>query len=258
MLLYFCEKLIVVMKDTNSKEWFSTWFDSPYYHILYKNRDLKEAENFIDVLFNHLQPVNGTKIIDIACGKGRHALQMNKLGYHVDAFDLSENSISAANEFKNESLHFYVNDIRKPLKQNEYNLAFNLFTSFGYFSDEQDNSLAISAISKSLASSGIFVMDFMNVNKVINNLVLQEEKEIEGITFKITREIKDNFIVKHINFTDKDVDYYYSENVKAITLDDFKAYFKSAGLKLMTIFGDYNLSPFNIDTSDRLIMITQK
>ena len=101
-------------------------------------------------------------------------------------------------------------------------------------------------------------MDFMNVHKVINNLVFSEEKNIEGITFKITKEVKDNFIIKYINFSDNGVDYHFSESVKAITLTDFNAYFKSAGLKLITTFGNYNLDTFDINTSDRLIMIATK
>jgi len=246
------------MQKVIDKDWFSTWFDSPYYHILYKNRDFNEAENFINQLFEYLKPANNTNIIDIACGKGRHAIQMNKLGFTVDAFDLSENSIVEAKQSENDQLHFYVNDIREPLKTNAYDLAFNLFTSFGYFSDEQDNYQAIKAIADSMKAEGTFVMDFMNVNKVIANLVLSEEKIIDGITFKITREVKDNFIVKHINFSDNGNDYHFSESVKAITLNDFKAYFKSASLNLITTFGNYNLDPFDVNTSDRLIMIVKK
>lgn len=246
------------MKSENNKDWFNTWFDSPYYHILYKNRDHNEAVDFINNLFDHLQPDQGTKVLDVACGKGRHAIQMNKLGYDVDAFDLSKNSINAAKEHQSNTLKFYLNDIREPLKENEYNLVFNLFTSFGYFAKETDNHKSIQAIADSLKVNGIFVMDFMNVNKVINNLKLKEEKLIEGITFNISKELKNNFIIKHINFTDNGIDYKFSENVKAITLEDFTTYFKSAGLKLITTFGNYNLEPFDITSSDRLIMIIQK
>jgi SAM-dependent methyltransferase len=246
------------MHNPPSKEWFSTWFDSPYYHILYKNRDLNEAENFISNLFKHLKPNNSSYIVDVACGKGRHAIQMNKLGFTVDAFDLSENSIKEAKKNENESLHFFVNDIRDSLKKDKYDFAFNLFTSFGYFSDEQDNYKAIKAIADSLTNKGTFVMDFMNANKVINNLVINEEKIIEGITFEITREIKDNFIIKHIKFSDKSVNYHFSERVKAISLSDFKAYFVSAGLNLIATFGNYNLDTFDINSSDRLIMIATK
>ena len=141
----------------NTKEnshWYKSWFDSPYYHILYKDRDNTEAENFISKLFTHLNPPVDAKILDVACGQGRHAVQMSRLGYSVDAFDLSENSINSAKKFENKDLHFFVNDIRSPLKLDHYDFAFNLFTSFGYFSKDKDNYQSIEAIANSLSENG--------------------------------------------------------------------------------------------------------
>ena len=76
--------------------WFANWFDSPYYHTLYKNRDEKEAQVFIDNLVQHLQSPKGSTLIDIACGKGRHATYFNSLGLDVVGVDLSPNSIASA------------------------------------------------------------------------------------------------------------------------------------------------------------------
>ena len=80
--------------------WFTSWFDSLYYHTLYKNRDEKEAQAFIDNLVAHLQIKKGSKLIDIACGKGRHAKYFNQKGMDVVGVDLSPNSISAAKKIK--------------------------------------------------------------------------------------------------------------------------------------------------------------
>ena len=93
--------------------WFANWFNSPYYHILYKNRDEKEAELFIDNLLHKLRLKKGSKLIDIACGKGRHATYFNKKGMDVVGIDLSKNSISIAKQFENPSLIFNVHDMRK-------------------------------------------------------------------------------------------------------------------------------------------------
>ena len=61
------------------KEWFEEWFDSPYYHMLYKNRDSKEAENFLNNLISGLPMQPGSKVLDVACGKGRHSIFLNKI-----------------------------------------------------------------------------------------------------------------------------------------------------------------------------------
>ena len=260
MLFTFAARIWLMEENIkkDKSDWFKSWFNSPYYHILYRDRDNIEAENFISLLFRYLNPSMDVKILDVACGQGRHAIHMNKLGYNVDAFDLSENSIMNARLHENEKLHFFINDIRSPLKLGHYNLAFNLFTSFGYFSEEDDNYQSIEAIANSLTKKGLFIMDFMNVDKVINDLVSSEIKTINGISFIINREVIDGFIIKNIAFIDKGRKFSYQERVKAITLSDFERYFKAAGLKLTTTFGDYKLSAFDNTTSDRLIMIVSK
>ena len=71
------------LNNKQDMNWFKNWFNSPYYHILYKNRDIKEAELFIDNLINKLKLKKTSKLIDIACGKGRHACYFNKKGFDV-------------------------------------------------------------------------------------------------------------------------------------------------------------------------------
>ena len=147
-------------KNKDNLNWFEDWFNSPYYHVLYKNRDLNEAQLFISNLLNYLKPTPKELLLDVACGQGRHAITMNQLGFKVDAFDLSENSIAKAKKSENDRLHFFVNDIRTPLKESAYHYVFNLFTSFGYFDDDSDNVIAIQSIAKSMKHNGVFVLDF--------------------------------------------------------------------------------------------------
>ena len=140
----------------NKKDWFIDWFNSPYYHTLYKDRDDMEAKKFISNLIDHLNPINKSLFVDVACGKGRHSVYIAGLGYTVDGFDLSKNSINEAKQNESSNLTFYINDIRNPLKKDHYNYAFNLFTSFGYFDNYQDNQQAIIAIADSLTTNGMF------------------------------------------------------------------------------------------------------
>lgn len=238
--------------------WFEDWFNSPYYHLLYKDRNHNEAELFIRNILSYLSPIESSKMLDVACGKGRHSLFISKQGYITDGFDLSENSINEAKKHENFNLKFYLNDIRTPLNKNHYHFAFNLFTSFGYFINEEDNQKAIDAISESLVKNGILVIDFMNINYTLQNLTLSEVKQIEGITFKITKEIENDFIVKNIEFDDKNNHFHFTERVKLLHLNDFITYLTQANLKIETTFGDYSLNPFNEETSERLIIIAKK
>lgn len=235
--------------------WFVNWFDSPYYHVLYKNRDNQEAKYFIDNIINYLKIKNDSKIIDIACGNGRHAVYLNQLGFQVIGVDLSENNISFAKKKENEKLSFFQHDMRNPFKLNEFNLALNLFTSFGYFDNDKDNQKAMISMSQNLKKDGILIIDFMNVKKIISNLVKSEKKEINNITFKITREIVKNQIIKSIKITDNNKQYTFQEKVNILTLNQFSQLIKKAGLTIIDIFGDYKLSSFNANCSDRLILV---
>lgn len=240
---------------TNStKKWYASWFDTPFYHILYKDRDYAEAEAFMTTLTNYLNLPEQAKILDLACGKGRHSIFLNKLGYDVIGADLSENSIAHAKQFENDTLHFKVHNMCLPYGET-FDAVFNLFTSFGYFENESDNLSTIKAIKADLNEFGFGVIDFMNSNYVINNLVEKDTKTVDGIEFTMTRRVENGYIIKDISFTFEDEDYQYQEYVRAFTLSDFEALFEKAGVYLLDVFGDYKLNKFDANNSERLIMI---
>lgn len=238
----------------NSENWFSTWFDTPYYHILYKNRNDEEAQTFMDNITHYLNmPENGT-ILDLACGKGRHSIYLNKLGYQVTGVDLSENSIAIAQESSNETLQFKTHDMREPMNET-FDAVFNLFTSFGYFDTHEDNIKTLKAIKESINEYGFGVIDFFNADFIIENLVEEETKEIDGITFNIKRSVENKKIIKEIRFEDKGESYFFTEKVSAFTLADFEEMMEEAGIYLLEIFGDYKLRKFYKSQSERLIML---
>lgn len=238
--------------------WFATWFDSPYYHLLYKNRDEKEAQVFIDNLIEKLQLKKGSKLIDIACGKGRHATYFNKKGMNVVGVDLSPNSIASAKQNENNNLQFSVHDMREVYKENHFDIVTNLFTSFGYFENKDDEQKAINAMAENLKSDGVLIIDFMNIKKIIANLISSEKKTIDGITFNIKRSVQNNHIIKDIEIIDDNETQHFQEKVKAITLADFSVFVSNVGLNIIDIFGNYKLDDFDATISDRLILICKK
>lgn len=238
-------------------KWFETWFDSKYYHILYKHRDEQEAIKFLDNITQYLNITKG-KILDVGCGKGRHAKYFNELGFNVVGIDLSLNSIAKAKLNETQNLKFYKFDMRNVFKENSFNLVTNLFTSFGYFDNSLDEQKTINAMVKNLKKDGILIIDFMNVKKIINNLVSKESKKINSVEFDITRELKDNYILKNITINDQDISLKFQEKVHALTLIDFSEMLQKASMSIVDIFGNYNLDDFNALQSDRLILIARK
>ena len=240
--------------NNQQSSWFASWFDTPYYHILYKDRNYREAQLFMDNLTHYLNLPEQAKVLDLACGKGRHSIYLNQLGFNVLGVDLSENSIEIANKNANETLHFQIHDMRVPFEE-KYDAVFNLFTSFGYFDNDEDNLKTLIAIKESLSDYGFAVIDFMNVPFVLDNLIAEETKTIDEIEFHIKRYLKDGFIIKEIDFEDKSEKFHFEEKVRALTLDDFTKMMEEAGIYLLDTFGDYKLKKYHKNTSERLIMI---
>jgi SAM-dependent methyltransferase len=244
----------IVNQKTTTENWFASWFDTPYYHILYKDRDYSEAQLFMDNITNYLNLPEEAKILDLACGKGRHSIYLNQLGFDVTGADLSENSILEAKKSENATLHFNVHDMRVPFEE-KFDAIFNLFTSFGYFENEEDNLTTLKSIKESLTEYGFAVIDFMNVIQVIENLIPNEVKTVDNIDFNIKRFHLDGYIYKEINFEDQGEKFKFTEKVRALTLKDFENLMEQAGIYLLDIFGDYKLRKFHKNESERLIMI---
>ena len=236
--------------------WFTSWFNTPYYHILYKHRNDDDAQLFMKNITQFLKLPKSSHIADLPCGKGRHSVFLNSLGYKVTGGDLSKNSILYAKQFENENLDFEVYDMRDPIKE-KYDAIFNLFTSFGYFEDDSEDIAILNSMKNGLKKDGYLVLDFLNVEKLKTSLVLKETKTIDNIEFHIKREIKNGFILKHISFFADNKLHNFTEQVKYIDLEKFKNYFGKVGLEIKNVFGNYELSKFDPEISNRLIFVVK-
>lgn len=239
--------------------WFESWFNSPYYKILYQNRGHQEADDFSNALIRYLQPQAGSRMVDIGCGEGRFSVQFAQKGFDVVGIDLAINSIDKALAKAHDKLHFFVHDMRLPFYINYFDYAFNLFTSFGYFSKERDNQLAASAFAKGLRKGGHLVIDYLNRDFVLAHMKGQETIEQGGILFEIEKHYDGKHIIKHIRFQDKDgVAQHYTERVSAFTESDIHQLFAAVGMRQVAKFGNYDLEEFNTETSPRLILVFVK
>lgn len=240
------------------QDWFKSWFNSPYYHLLYKNRNEAEAKFFLDNIVDYLKPLPKSKMLDQACGKGRHAIYLNSLGFDVMGIDLSQESIRYCKQFENEYLHFFAHDMRRIFRTNYFDFVFNIFTSIGYFKYDHDQQMTIDCGTMALKKGGKFIIDFINTVKATQNLKTEESITIDNITFHIHKKLENGFFVKNIRFTDKGKNYTFEENVEAMELKDFERYFKHAGLKTSAVFGNYRLEKFDEQSADRLIIVAEK
>jgi len=241
------------------KNWFKNWFDTEFYHKLYAHRNDKEAEEIVSAIIQELQPQRGASILDLGCGNGRHAKYLAAQGFNVTGLDLAFSSIQHARKWETETLRFYRHDMREPFGDTCFDYVFNFFTSFGYFSAEE-NDRVIQNMVNSVRGNGFVMIDYMNVTHSVKGLIPEEEKEIDGIVYKIKRYTDENYIYKQIEIDNVQSGrpYVYTEKVMKLNQKDFHAMFEKNGLKPVNVYGDYKLNEYQVETSPRLILLAQK
>lgn len=238
-------------------EWFDSWFNSPYYSMLYRHRDEHEAAQFIESLVHHIQPTQGATCLDLACGNGRHSRQLHNLGLSVTGVDYSTRCIDFARAFEQEGLRFFEHDMREALPDT-YDHIFNLFTSFGYFDTLEEHQRTLEHISNGLKKGGYFAIDFLNVHHVVANLIPSEKIQINGTLFRIERRFDGQNIIKDITIEDKGNKKHFQECVMAFDHKQLRSLIEQSGLTITETFGDYNLAPFHRERSNRLIILARK
>ncbi|MEI9809396.1 MAG: methyltransferase domain-containing protein [Bacteroidota bacterium] len=241
-------------------QWYEEWFNSPFYHKLYFEHDEKEAESFILKLAAHLWLKPGSRVLDAACGKGRHSKILAGLDLDVTGIDISPASIEYAKRSETDHLHFFVHDMRLPFWGNYFDHAFNFFTSFGYFRTRREHDAAVRTISRSLNPGGTFVIDYLNVRYAEDHLVPAETKELDGTTYTIKRWQDDLHFYKTISISDpsltKPVE--YTEKVAKFSLGDFTDMLSYQDMQVQELFGDYTLGPYDVKKTPRLIVVARK
>lgn len=248
------------MGTISTRPWYKEWFDSPFYHRLYFERDEKEAREFILKLVHFLQPPAGSRMLDVACGRGRHSRILAEMYFDVIGIDLSLNSIDYAKQFEKDNLNFYQHDMRLPFWMNYFDYAFNFFTSFGFFATRREHDDAMRTIATSLKAHGVFVLDYLNVHYVEEHLVHRETKNIAGTMYDIQRWDDEKHFYKRISIKDVTLSnpQEHTEKIAKFSLGDFTEMLSFQNMQVIEVFGDYNLNPYDVRKTPRLIIAAGK
>lgn len=242
------------------REWYKKWFNSPFYHKLYFERDEKEAQQFILRLLDYLKPEKDSGILDVACGRGRHSKFLASLGFDVTGIDISFDSIEFAKQFEKENLHFYQHDMRLPAWINYFDYAFNFFTSFGYFATRREHDDALGTIVKSLKPNGTLLFDYLNVHYAEDQMVHNEVKTIGTTQYEIHRWMDEDHFYKKIIISDPLLDkpQEFTEKVAKLSLGDFTDMLSFQKVQVVDVFGDYQLNSYDVRKTPRMIVIGKK
>jgi cyclopropane fatty-acyl-phospholipid synthase-like methyltransferase len=240
--------------------WYEQWFNREEYEIVYEKRDEEEARLMADLVEKIISPDPGSRILDVGCGRGRHAIEFAERGYSVTGLDLSERAIRQARERAEEAgldIRLLQGDMRDPVDTEAFDGVVNLFTAFGYFEEWEEHQRAINAMTTAVIPGGFVVQDFMNASYVESGLVPSDVRTVDDTEIRQQRWIEDGRIRKKIVFTRGEESHTFFESVALLRREDFERLYDSAGLHLFDIRGDYH-GEAHQDSSPRMILFSRK
>ncbi len=212
--------------------WYQDWFNSENYLRVYRHRDETEAERLVELIINNTELEPNSKILDMACGSGRHSIIFAKKGFAVTAIDLSKRLISDAKTNANQNdvkINFIVSDILKFQTSKRFKLTLNLFTSIGYFDNDEDNYQVILKAFHFLEKGGYFVIDYFNKKYLTANLIPTSVFSENGYRVTQNRSIHKNRVIKDIMIEQNGSIEEFYESVRLYSYDEMLDYFKKAG-----------------------------
>ncbi len=233
-------------------EWFESWFGEDYV-ALYPHRNAAEAQHAVELIERIATIQRGARALDLACGAGRHSKVLAE-HWWTAGLDLSEVLLRYGRREKIDA-SFVRGDMRiLPFRDGAFQLVVNLFTSFGYFRDDESHLHVVREVARVTSQSGTFVLDFLNTSHLLDTLVPYDEKHIGELVVEQRRTISNDgrYVIKRIcirGVPDKE----YVERVRLFEAGDLTYMMTEAGFTVSNAFGNYDASPLS-DESPRTIL----
>lgn len=235
-------------------DWFEEWFGEEYLR-LYPHRNEADARRMVDLLLRHVPWKAGWRVLDVGCGAGRHAAALERAGCRPVGLDLSARLLARAREVTGALL--VRADMRAlPIRDASMDITVNLFTSFGYFLDDDVHQAALAGMARTIRPGGWFAIDFLHAPHVRAHLVPEDTLPLGDRVATVRRRVSedDRFVLKTIRTPEGRE---FLERVRLLTPAELEDMVRHAGIEVRQRFGDYDGSALG-DDSRRTILIGQR
>ncbi|MDR6884902.1 class I SAM-dependent methyltransferase [Bacillus sp. 3255] len=239
--------------------WYQESFGNDYL-LVYKHRDMQGAYHEVKKMIDWLDLPQGAEVLDLCCGMGRHSLALADFGYQVTGVDLSEVLLCEAVKLdQDKRVNWLRGDMRNVPIQHEFDAVVNLFTSFGYFDEDEQNERVFHEMNRLLNQGGRFIVDFLNPVYIQKHLVLQSERTEGDLRIREARAIEDGCVRKRIVISQEGLaERNYLEQVKLYDRAAFETMLHRAGLHIDHVYGGYEGQAYEADASSRMIFVGRK
>jgi 2-polyprenyl-3-methyl-5-hydroxy-6-metoxy-1,4-benzoquinol methylase len=241
-------------------EWYEKIFDNDYIRAYAKQN--KDTAEDVDGIIELLSPGKNMKILDLCSGYGRHSLELARRGYNTTGYDLSEEFLKYAKKKASEEklkVNFVHGDVRELEYKDEYDIVLNLYTSFGFFSHDE-NQEVIESIARALVPNGRFLIQALCFSGLIRRANPEQPATVyegDGVTIVDTRDwdLEQNMlnVNRKIFFNDGGRNE-YSFTLRIYTLAEMLRMIEKAGLKLVDYFGNLKGNTFDYQSAHYVII----
>jgi len=251
------------MTDTDT-QWYKIYFGEDYLlkiePILTPDRTKRE----VDGIDNLLGLPQGSSILDLCCGHGRHAIPLAQRGYKVTGQDLSEVFLREAEkeaQVQVVHVHWLHGDMRNIPFEKEFDAVINIFTAFGYLEDQGEDQKVLQQVSKALKPGGLFLLETLHreglmrhyapqlISHYPDGLIVLEERRFDLLTS--SNEVKVTMLFSDGQRRE------YSHSLRVYTLTELAQMLAVAGLQVKAFYGGLDGNALTMD-SFRLILLSQK
>jgi len=247
----------------NNSEWYEDEkFWASYAPLMFNSERWAMAEEEAAKASKLLSVKKGASLLDTCCGVGRHDIHFAQQGLKVTGVDRTEVYLDAAKESaaaEGLEVEFILDDMRRFSRQNAFNSAVNMFTSFGYFCSEQEEMLFLKNVFISLKDGGTFLIDVIGKEILARDFTDTECFEQDDIIIYQEFEIIEDWTrLQNRWLLIKDgerVDYTFSHAVYSAR--ELKNMFKETGFNDISVYGSFDGTPYD-EKAKRLIIVGTK